>query len=189
MFQIGRTLVSEEILEEAFVCDLKACKGACCIEGSAGAPLEEEETRMLDALFPKVRHYLRPEGVRAIETQGTHVKGSDGDWETPLVEGRECAYVVYEDGVAQCGIEKAHKAGAVSWRKPVSCHLYPVRVREYTQITAVNYHQWHICDAACRLGQKLKVPVYQFTKEALIRKFGIQWYEELEDVASEHLRS
>lgn len=188
MFQIGRTLVSEEILEEAFVCDLKACKGACCVEGSAGAPLLEEETLVLDAIYPNLRKFLRPEGVRAIESQGTYVKGGDGDWETPLVAGRECAYVVYEAGVAQCGIEVAHKAGAVSWKKPVSCHLYPVRVREYTQVTAVNYHQWHICDAACRLGQSLKVPVYKFVKEALIRKFGKVWYAELEAVAEEHLR-
>jgi len=188
MFQIGRTLVSEEILEEAFVCDLSACKGACCVEGSAGAPLEEEETRVLDSIYPKVRPYLRPEGIRAINAQGTHVKGADGDWETPLVDGRECAYVVFKGGVAQCGIEIAQKAGAVSWKKPVSCHLYPVRVREYTQITAVNYHQWHICDAACSLGQKLKVPVYKFVREALIRKFGNGWYEELEAVAEEHFR-
>jgi hypothetical protein len=188
MFQIGRTLVSEEILEESFVCDLNACKGACCVEGSAGAPLEEQETRVLDSIFPKVRQYLRPEGVRAIEAQGTFVKGADGDWETPLVDGRECAYVVFKEGVARCGIEIAQKAGAVSWKKPVSCHLYPVRVREYSRITAVNYHQWHICDAACRLGQKLKVPVYKFVKEALIRKFGNKWYEELEAVAEEHLR-
>lgn len=188
MFQIGRTLVSEEILEASFVCDLNACKGACCVEGSSGAPLEEEETRMLDSIFPKVRPYLRPEGIRAIEAQGAYVKGSDGDWETPLVDGQECAYVVFKDGTAQCGIEIAQKAGAVSLKKPVSCHLYPVRVREYTQITAVNYHQWHICDAACQLGLKLKVPVYKFVKEALIRKFGIAWYKELEAVAEEHLR-
>lgn len=189
MFQIGSTLISEEILEESFVCDLKACQGACCVEGSAGAPLEAEETRILDEIFPKVKPFLRPEGVRAIESQGTFVKGSDGDWETPLVEGRECAYAVFRDGVAQCGLEHAEKAGATSWKKPVSCHLYPVRVREYTRITAVNYHQWHICDAACRLGQQLRVPIYKFVREALIRKFGNQWYEELEAVAAEHLRS
>lgn len=188
MFQIGRTLISEEILEEAFVCDLSACKGACCVEGSAGAPLQEEETRTLEAVYPDVRPYLRPEGIEAIEAQGTFVKGSDGDWETPLVRGKECAYVVFEKGVALCGLEKAWKEGATTWRKPVSCHLYPVRVREYTRITAVNYHQWQICDPACRLGQELKVPVYRFVREALIRKFGEQWYAELEEVAAGHLR-
>ena len=188
MFQLGKTLVSKELLEEAFVCDLKACKGACCVEGSSGAPLEEAETRLLDEIYPHVRAYLRPEGIRAIEAQGTHIRGSDGDWETPLVDNRECAYAVFEDGVAQCGLERACNEGAISWKKPLSCHLYPVRVREYTQITAVNYHQWHICDPACRLGATLKVPIYRFVKEALIRKFGEEWYEELETVATEHLR-
>jgi hypothetical protein len=96
--------------------------------------------------------------------------------------------VVFEEGVAQCGLEKAHKAGATTWKKPVSCHLYPVRVREYTKVTAVNYHQWHICDPACRLGATLEVPVYKFVREALIRKFGEAWYEELEEVAGQYLK-
>lgn len=188
MFQIGKTLISEEILEAAFVCDLKACKGACCVEGSSGAPLETDELKALEAVYPKVKPYLRPEGIRAIEQQGVYVKGSDGDWETPLVNNRECAYVVFEKGVAQCGLEKAHKDGETTWKKPVSCHLYPVRVREYTRITAVNYHQWHICDPACSLGASLEIPVYRFVKEALIRKFGIAWYEELEEVAGQYLK-
>ena len=188
MFQIGKTLISEEILEGAFACDLKACKGACCVEGSSGAPLETEELQTLEKVYPSIKPYLRPEGIRAIETQGSYVKGSDGEWETPLVENRECAYAVFENGVALCGIEKAHKAGATSWKKPVSCHLYPVRVREYTRITAVNYHQWHICDPACSLGSSLEVPIYKFVREALIRKFGEAWYEELEAVAEEHLK-
>lgn len=188
MFQLGETLVSEEILEESFVCDLQACKGACCVAGSSGAPLEPEETRVLRKLFPAVRPFLRPEGIRAIEAQGAFVKGEDGEWETPLVAGEECAYVVFEGGVAQCGIEKAYNAGAVSWRKPVSCHLYPVRIREYTRVTAVNYHQWHICDPACSLGKALKVPIYKFVREALVRKFGLAWYEELEAVAAGHLK-
>ena len=186
MFQIGKTLVSEEILENAFVCDLNACKGACCVEGTSGAPLLEEELGILDDIYPKVKPYLRSEGIKAIEEQGTYVKGSDGEWETPLVHDRECAYVVFEKGVAQCGLEKAHKSGATNWAKPVSCHLYPVRVREYTQVTAVNYHQWHICDPACGLGSQLEVPIYKFVREALIRKFGADWYSELEEVATEY---
>ncbi len=187
MFQIGKTLISEEILETAFVCDLKSCKGACCVEGTSGAPLQSEELDVLEEIYPKVRPYLRPEGIRAIEKQGTYVKGSDGEWETPLVNNRECAYAIFEKGVAQCGLEKAHKAGETTWKKPVSCHLYPVRVREYTQVTAVNYHQWHICDPACGLGASLEVPIYKFVREALIRKFGAAWYEELEEVADQHL--
>ncbi len=183
MFELGKTVVSEEILENHFLCDLNACKGACCVDGQAGAPLEEEETEILKGLFHKLKPYLRAEGVAAIEAQGTFVKGEDGDWETPLVDKKECAYVVYEKGVALCGIEKAHNDGAVDWKKPISCHLYPVRIREYSMLTAVNYHRWEICDPACALGEKQQLPIYQFVKEALIRKFGSDWYAELEKVA------
>ena len=184
MFELGKTVVSEEILENHFVCDLNACKGACCIDGNAGAPLDESETQILNDLFEDLVPFLRPEGVQAIRDQGSFVKGDDGDWETPLIDQNECAYVVFsEQGIAQCGIENAYKAGATNWQKPLSCHLYPVRIREYTMLTAVNYHKWEICDPACSLGDSLKVPIYKFVKDALIRKFGAQWYEELEKTA------
>lgn len=190
MFQLGKTIVSEEIIENEFVCNLSACKGACCVDGNAGAPVEEQETEILVDIFSKVKPFLRPEGVEAIEEQGAFIKGEDGEWETPLVNGSECAYVIFSDkGTAMCGIEEAYNQGAVKWKKPVSCHLYPVRVREYTQLTAVNYHKWEICDPACSLGEELKVPIYKFVKEALIRKFGKKWYKELEEVAEAHLRS
>ena len=190
MFELGKTVVSEEILENHFVCDLNACKGACCVDGSAGAPLEEGETQILQDLFENIAPFLRPEGVKAIRDQGAFVKGEDGDWETPLINKQECAYVVFnEKGIAQCGIENAHRAGSVKWQKPVSCHLYPVRIREYTMLTAVNYHKWEICDPACSLGDTLKVPIYKFVKEALIRKFGADWYEELEKTAAQILNS
>ncbi|MFC4095961.1 DUF3109 family protein [Euzebyella saccharophila] len=189
MFQLGKTIVSEEIIENDFVCNLTACKGACCVDGNAGAPLDDEETRILDNIFEKVKPFLRKEGVQAIEEQGTFIKGEDGEWETPLVNDSECAYVTFsENGTALCGIEEAYNKGAVEWKKPVSCHMYPVRVREYTQLTAVNYHKWSICDPACSLGEELKVPIYKFVKEALIRKFGEAWYQELETVADQHLR-
>lgn len=188
MFELGKTVVSEELLESHFVCDLNACKGACCVEGSSGAPVAESERGILDEIYPQIRSFLRPEGREAIEAQGTYVRGSDGEWETPLVNNKECAYVVFEGKTALCGIERAHKAGAVSWKKPISCHLYPVRIREYTALTAVNYHKWHICDPACGLGEALKVPIYVFVKEALIRKFGKQWYAELEEIAGQILK-
>lgn len=185
MFQLGKTIVSEEIIENDFVCNLTACKGACCVDGNAGAPVADDETDTLRDIFDQVRPYLRPEGIAAIEEQGPYVKGDDGEWETPLVNGNECAYVTFSDqGVAKCGIEEAYEQGAVSWKKPISCHLYPVRVREYTELTAVNYHKWEICDPACALGEELKVPIYKFVKEALIRKFGADWYAELEEVAN-----
>ncbi|WP_445383430.1 DUF3109 family protein [Robiginitalea sp. IMCC43444] len=189
MFQLGKTIVSEEIINSDFVCNLQACKGACCVDGNAGAPLEEEETKILADIFQDLRPFLRPAGIAAIEVQGTYVKGEDGEWETPLVNEQECAYVIYEGKTAKCGIEAAYNAGAISWKKPVSCHLYPVRVQEYSSLTAVNYHQWHICDPACSLGAELKVPIYKFVKEALIRKFGAAWYAELEEVAREYQQS
>ncbi|MBC2838384.1 DUF3109 family protein [Robiginitalea sp. SC105] len=187
MFELGKTVVSEALFESHFVCDLQACKGACCVDGNAGAPVSEEERGILERIYTKVRPFLRKEGREAIEAQGPYVKGEDGDWETPLIDGNECAYVVFSGDKALCGIEAAYREGAVDWKKPLSCHLYPVRIREYTALTAVNYHQWHICDPACSLGEELKVPIYKFVREALIRKFGQAWYDELELVAARHL--
>ena len=190
MFELGKTIVSEEIIARDFVCNLNACRGACCIDGEAGAPLEDEETEILVDIYSEVKPFLRPEGIAAIEEQGAFVKGEDGEWETPLVDKSECAYVVFSDtGIAKCGLEEAYNQGATKWKKPISCHLYPVRVKEYTQLTAVNYHKWDICDPACSLGAELKVPIYKFVKEALIRKFGEGWYRELENIAEEYARS
>lgn len=187
MFQISNTLISEEILENDFVCNLGACKGVCCVEGQSGAPLEEEETVILEAIYDKVRPYLRKEGIAAIEAQGHVVRGEDGEWETPLVNNAECAYVTFDNGgVAKCGLEEAYNNGVTTWKKPISCHLYPIRTRKYSEFTAVNYHKWVICDTACMLGNELKVPIYKFVKEALIRKFGKLWYNELELVAKAH---
>lgn len=184
MFQLGKTIVSEEVIENDFVCNLHACKGACCIDGEAGAPLDKEETEILERIYPKVKPFLRPEGIAAIEAQGKFVKTEDGELETPLIDGADCAYVIFDDqGTALCGIEEAYNKGEIDWKKPVSCHLYPVRVQDYSEFSAVNYHRWEICDDACSLGKELGVPVYKFVKEALIRKFGADWYTELESVA------
>ncbi len=190
MFQIGKTIVSEDILENDFVCNLNACKGACCVGGEYGAPVEDFETDKLVNVYEDAKPFLRPEGIKAIEEQGAFVKGEDGEWETPLVNNNECAYVVFsEQGVAKCGLEEAYEAGATKWKKPISCYLYPVRTREYTEFTAVNYHKWEICDPACSLGKELKVPIYKFVKDALIQKFGEAWYKELEQVAEENTKS
>lgn len=167
MFQIDKTIVSEEIISNDFVCNLSACKGACCIDGEAGAPLEESELSILESIYPSVKPYLRPEGLTAIEAQGVYIKGVDGDWETPLIDGADCAYVIFDNkGVALCAIEKAYNEGKIDWKKPISCHLYPVRVKQYSDFSAVNYHRWYICDNACSLGKELTVPVYKFVKEA-----------------------
>lgn len=187
MFQIGKTLVSESLIDQDFVCNLKACKGACCVEGEAGAPLSEQEALWLAENQSKLQPYLPKAGVEALNKQGAFIRLDSGEFETPLVAGKECAYTHFEpDGSAHCGIERAHKAGAVEVQKPISCHLYPVRVQDYSEFSAVNYHRWPICSDACVLGASLKVPVYQFVKDALIRKFGENWYQELSLVAETH---
>lgn len=184
MFQLGKTIISEDILKKDFVCNLSACKGACCVDGDAGAPLEKEEARILQDIYPKVKPFLRKKGIAAIEAQGVFVKTETGELETPLIDGADCAYVIFDDKKkALCGIEEAYNQGEITWKKPVSCHLYPIRVKDYTEFSAVNYHEWHICDDACTLGKELQVPVYKFVKEALIRKFGEDWFLELEKVA------
>lgn len=185
MFQLGNTIVSEEILSKEFVCNLSACKGSCCVAGDAGAPLEEGEANILKEIYPKIKSYLRPEGIQAIENQGTFVTSDRGELETPLINGADCAYVIYDNNqTALCGIEKAYNQGKIDWKKPLSCHLYPVRVKAYSEFSAVNYHKWHICSSACDLGKALQIPVYQFVKQALIRKFGEDWYNALNDMAN-----
>ncbi|MFD1062832.1 DUF3109 family protein [Winogradskyella litorisediminis] len=184
MFQLGKTIVSEDIIEKDFVCNLSACKGACCIDGDAGAPLDENEAQILKDIYPKVKPFLRNEGIAAIETQGEYITTDFGDLETPLINGADCAYVIFDEKkTALCGIEEAYNQGEISWKKPVSCHLYPIRVKDYSEFSAVNYDKWEICDDACSLGKELQVPIYKFVKEALIRKFGEDWYAELESVA------
>jgi len=190
MFQLDKTIVSEDIFDKQFVCNLSACKGVCCVEGEAGAPLEENEIEILKAIYPKVKPFLRPEGIAAIESQGTSITSEFGDLETPLVDGKECAYVTFDaNNIAKCGIEEAHQQGVIDWQKPISCHLYPVRLQPYSSFVAVNHHQWDICDDACTLGKELQVPVYKFVKQALIRKFGEAWYAQLEEIAEHFLTS
>ena len=184
MISIDNTLVSDEIISEEFVCNISKCKGECCVAGEAGAPLEKNEVTFLEKNYSKIKPFLSQKGIKSIESQGVFVKGLDGDLETPLVEGKECAYTVFSDsGVASCGIEKAYQQGVISFQKPISCHLYPVRVQNYESMTAVNYHSWSICSDACSLGESLKIPIYVFVKTALIRKFGEKWYSELTEHA------
>lgn len=184
LISIDNTLVSDQIISEEFVCNISKCKGECCVAGEAGAPLEKDEVTFLEKNYSKIKPFLNKKGIKSIESQGVFVKGLDGDLETPLVEGKECAYTVFSDsGVASCGIEKAHQQGVISFQKPISCHLYPIRVQNYESMTAVNYHSWSICSDACSLGKSLKVPVYVFVKTALIRKFGEKWYSELTEHA------
>jgi len=184
--QIQDTLVSESVLQEVFACDLSQCQGACCVAGEAGAPLEEDEVTFLKNSWSLIKPFIPESGQQAIARQGTAVAGFDGEWETPLVAGKECAYTVFDAlGSAHCGIEIAYKKGVISQNKPISCHLYPVRLKKYQDFTAVNYHQWSVCSAACVRGAQQKINVYEFVKDALIRKFGATWYQELVLAASE----
>jgi len=188
MFQLGKTIVSEDIIEKEFVCNLSACKGICCVQGEAGAPLEKSELKLLQDNYPKFKPFLREKGIEAIESQGLFTTNKR-EYETPLVDGKECAFVIFDEHkTSKCGIEVAYNQGKIDWKKPLSCHLYPVRITDYSEFAAVNYHKWPICDDACALGKKLQVPVYQFVKEALIRKFGTDWYAELEKVAKNYQR-
>jgi hypothetical protein len=182
MIAIDQTLISQDLLEKKFVCDLNACKGACCVAGDSGAPLDKDELPILDEIFEKVKPFMTAGGIRAVEKHGTYVIDDDGDYTTTLVsEKAECAFVYFDETkTAKCAIEKAHAAGIIDWKKPISCHLYPVRITKYRKYDAVNYHEWQVCKPACDCGSKLGVPVYKFLKEPLIRKYGKEWYKELE---------
>lgn len=184
MIALGHTLISEDIFDKKFVCDLNACKGECCVSGDSGAPLNKKELKTLDKVYPEVKPYMNAKGIAAVEKQGTYVLDSDGDYTTTLVsEGAECAFVYFDEkNIAKCAIEKAYMDGKIDWKKPISCHLYPIRISEYREYDAVNYHSWHICKPACECGQQLNVPVFKFLKDPLIRKYGESWYEELEKV-------
>ena len=186
MIQIDDKLISEDLFSEEFVCNLAKCKGICCVEGDAGAPLDEDETKILDEIYPKIKPYLRPEGIQAIEEQGTYTLDFEGDLVTPLVNNAECAYVIFDEkGYTKCAIEKAYEDGVIDWQKPISCHLYPIRITEYSNFSAINYHEWDICSDACTLGKELGVKVYQFLKKPLIRKYGDEFYQTLSEAAEE----
>jgi hypothetical protein len=180
MIHVDGILVSDDIRYTEFVCNLEKCKGACCVEGDFGAPLEDDELEILKKIYPQVKPYLTEAGIQAIEAQGTHVLDDDGDYSTPTIGGRECAYSLYDEkGVLKCGIEQAYYNGKISWKKPISCHLYPIRITKKKSLEAMNYHKWKICSPACTLGKELKVPLYMFLKDALIRKYGEAWYGKL----------
>lgn len=186
MLQIDDTIVSLALIEKRFLCDLPACKGSCCRYGDTGAPLTSEEAAIMERIWPQVRPYLRPEGISAIENQGTNITDREGELVTPLINNEECAYTVMEDDIFKCGIETAFNAGAVSFRKPLSCHLFPVRVKQYRDFRAVNYEEWAICTPGVACGAKQNMKVYLFLREPLIRAFGEEWYNRLHWAAGEY---
>lgn len=184
MIAIDNILISDAIVQQYFVCDLTACKGACCIEGENGAPLEADETEMLKKIYPSVKIYLTEEGRRTVAEKGFFTLDEKGAGKTPLMNDGACAYIRFDNGVARCGIQKAFEEGKTDFIKPVSCHLYPIRVMgSRVNMAHVNYEEWEICSPACKMGKSLKVPLYKFVKDALVRKFGEDLYRALEGAA------
>lgn len=185
MIQIDNILVSLDLFECTFCCDITACRGACCIEGDGGAPLTREECQFLSENYTAIEPFMSGSGKEAVSEQGHWVTDPDGELCTPLVYGKECAYVRFDQGIAQCAIEKAWEKGAVSLKKPVSCHLYPIRVITLADTEGLNYHRWSICECARIKGEEIRLPVYRFLKEPLIRKYGESWYQQVEEIAGE----
>ncbi len=182
MVQIDDKIISLDIFERHFVCDLPRCLGACCVEGESGAPLDDEETEILDAIFPVIKSMLSPKAVEIIEKKGTWEIDSDGDKVTPIINGKDCVYTYFDEaGICKCVIEKAFNEGLIDFKKPVSCHLYPIRITKYADFEALNYHTWHVCSVARELGQKVGLPVFRFLKDPIIRKYGEAFYHEMEE--------
>lgn len=186
LVEIQDKIVSTQIFERQFVCDLTACKGACCIEGDGGAPLTKEEIQIIEENLPQILPFMRPEGIAAVEAFGVAYEDQDFEPATTLVDGKECAFVYFDhSNTAKCAIEKAQREGKIDFIKPLSCHLYPIRTKQFNDYMALNYEKWDVCEPACACGEKLEVPVFKFLKEPLIRAFGSEFYQELEVVARE----
>jgi hypothetical protein len=190
MIQIGNTIISLDIFECKFLCELEYCKGACCVEGDSGAPLTDEEAIDIELYYPIFKKYLSSKYQKEVEKQGTSLTDKDGELVTPLYENRECVYTFIDDnGITKCAIEKAFFNEEIPFQKPVSCHLFPIRITEYEDFDAVNYQQLTICEAGRICGKTNNLPLYLFLKEPLIRKYGEQWYKELEIAADYVLNS
>lgn len=185
MLSIGKAIVSMDLFEKKFICDLDKCKGYCCVDGESGAPLNELEVELLEDVYPLIQSYMRPEGVIAVEKQGTSVIDADGDMVTPLIGVAECVYTFIENGIFKCAIEKAWYDKKIDFRKPESCHLFPVRVKSYKEFDAVNYQELKICKPALAKGEAEGVYVFSFLKEPLTRLYGKEWYKELSIAAKE----
>lgn len=186
MIEIDNVLLSDEVVKAQFVCDLIKCKGGCCEDGDAGAPLTDDETEILNNIYDTVKPYLTEEGIREIEKKGRYYYDKEFGWVTPTVDSKICAYGYRDNkGIIKCGIEQAYRDGKVEWKKPISCHLYPIKTKKTRTYELVNYEpRQSLCKPACTLGKKLQVPVYSFLKEALIRKYGEDFYEVLDQIAS-----
>lgn len=180
MIQIQDTIISDDIFKEHFICDLCKCKGQCCVDGESGAPLEDYEFEEINEILPEIWDDLSPAAQELIKEQGIAYKDYDGELVTSIIKGRECVFTYFdENGVCKCAIDNAYREGRINIQKPISCHLYPIRLQKYVEFTAVNYHKWSICEPATVLGRQHGLPLYKFLKEPLIRKFGQEWYNEV----------
>jgi hypothetical protein len=189
MLQIQNALVSLDVVERYFCCDLSKCLGACCIEGDAGAPVTKDEYEILKKILPEVWDDLLPRAKEEIKANGVCYLDEEGDLVTSIIDGKNCVFSCYAPGgMCQCAIERAYREGRIDFYKPISCHLYPVRLTEYATCTTVNYHHWSICHAAEVLGRKQGIRLYKFLREPLIRRFGEAWYAELEATCDEYFR-
>lgn len=183
MLIVGNVLVSEELIDKCFCCDIAKCKGACCVDGDLGAPITPEEVTEIEDYYPDFQKYMTEEGVAVVENGGTFVFTGGDSFDTPLMASNNaCAFVCFEDGIAKCAIEKCFRNGEIPFRKPISCYLYPIRVSRVGEYEALNYDHWSICKTAVENGNRLKLPVYQFLQEPLIAKYGEEWYAELEEM-------
>ena len=180
MIVIDNTIISDIITEKHFCCDLKSCSGACCVEGDEGAPLEKQEVDFISSNIEKIKVYMTKPSISQIENSGLFEFDKEGKYVTPLLNKKECVYLFYDKNIAKCSIEKAFHDKKIKFQKPISCHLYPIRITEYKDFSAINYHQWYICDKAVKLGKVKKILIYEFLKEPLIRKFGEKWYKKLD---------
>lgn len=182
MIQIDDKIISLDIFEQRFTCDLSKCEGYCCVEGESGAPLEDEETAILEEILPVIRPFLQHDALEVINRVGAWVIDADGDKVTPLINGRECVYAYYEGRICKCAIEKAYSEKLVNFVKPISCHLYPIRISRFQDFEALNYHAWYVCAPARELGRKTGIPLFRFLKEPIIRKYGEAFFSEMEEV-------
>lgn len=184
MIQIQHTILSDDIFEIQFICDLCKCKGQCCVDGESGAPLTEEEYEQIKNILPVIRDDLSPKAQEVIREQGIAYTDYDGELVTSIIHGEECVFTYFDaEGVCKCAIEKAYREGRIDVQKPISCHLYPIRLQKYRNFTAVNYHRWSVCRPAVKLGKKEGLKLYQFLKDPLIRCFGEEWYNEVCEAA------
>jgi len=183
MIQIDDKILSLDIIQKHFCCDLPKCLGSCCVQGQSGAPLEPDEILIIEEILDTIAPYLNPKGLESIKKQGVATIDADGDLVTPLIDGKECAFCISENGISFCGIERAWLDKKVDFRKPISCHLYPIRVKKYATFTGLSYDQWNVCEPARKLGESKNIPIYKCLHDAIVRAYGIDFYNQLEEAA------